>query len=269
MAKRTDCPRVLEVGAGLGTMVARLVDLGVVSRAEYTCLDISPELTAASRQWLLAWSLDHGCECAEDADSLRIRRDAIDLTIRFLTEDLHAFLATPPRERFDLLIANAFLDLVNVPWILPRLFAHLTKHGLFWFSINFDGETTLLPALPEDTEFFQVYHRSMDTRVKDGISSGDSKTGRHLFLNLATAGATILAVGASDWVVHPVRSTYLDDEAYFLECILNTIDLELRKHAEVEPRRLRNWINKRREQLLKHELVLVTHQLDFFGIGSR
>jgi len=33
-------PRILECGAGLGTMIARLVDWGVIARAEWWLLDV-------------------------------------------------------------------------------------------------------------------------------------------------------------------------------------------------------------------------------------
>ena len=45
-------PRVLEVGAGLGTMVARLLDWGVVSAGEYVLLDADRQLLDCSRRWL-------------------------------------------------------------------------------------------------------------------------------------------------------------------------------------------------------------------------
>jgi SAM-dependent methyltransferase len=45
-------PRVLEVGAGLGTMVARLIDWGVVGTGEYILLDTDRQLLDHSRRWL-------------------------------------------------------------------------------------------------------------------------------------------------------------------------------------------------------------------------
>ena len=42
-------PRVLEVGAGLGTMVARLLDWGVVGAGEYILLDADRQLLDRSR----------------------------------------------------------------------------------------------------------------------------------------------------------------------------------------------------------------------------
>ena len=51
-------PRILEVGAGLGTMVARLLDWEVLDAGEYTLLDVDPDLLRESRTWLPGWAGD-------------------------------------------------------------------------------------------------------------------------------------------------------------------------------------------------------------------
>src|ERR1700761_324395 len=56
-------PRVLEVGAGLGTMVARLLDWGVVTAGEYVLLDTDRPLLDQSRRWLRAWAAGRGLRC--------------------------------------------------------------------------------------------------------------------------------------------------------------------------------------------------------------
>src|SRR5450432_1457940 len=53
-------PRVLEVGAGLGTMVARLMDWGVVGAGEYILLDADRQLLDDSRRWLRDWAAARG-----------------------------------------------------------------------------------------------------------------------------------------------------------------------------------------------------------------
>jgi len=151
--------------------------------------------------------------------------------------------------------------------VLPDLLGLLEVDGLFWFSINFDGETIFLPELPEDEALMQVYHRSMDDRVRFGRRTGDSRTGRRLFHNLRAAGAVVLAAGSSDWVVHsePASTHYAADEAFFLNCILHTVDAELRNHSAVNAELLARWVDLRRRQISTGELVLVVHQLDFVG----
>src|SRR5260370_42102080 len=53
-------PRVLEVGAGLGTMVARLLDWGAVGAGGYILLDPDRQLLDRSRRWLHAWQAARG-----------------------------------------------------------------------------------------------------------------------------------------------------------------------------------------------------------------
>jgi hypothetical protein len=167
------------------------------------------------------------------------------------------------------LIGNAFLDLVDVPATLPILFSRLKPNGLYWFSINFDGETIFLPEHFADSALIHVYHRSMDERVSSGRPAGDSRTGRHLFQHLETAGATILASGSSDWVVHAVNGKYPGSEADFLQHILHTIDAELNGRPEIDQDILRTWLRTRRDQLGAGALTYLTHQLDFVGRTAR
>src|SRR5947209_16989764 len=64
-------PRVLEVGAGLGTMVARLVDWQVLRAGEYTLLDVDRRLLSDSREWLCAWATTRGLSAEPLPDGLR------------------------------------------------------------------------------------------------------------------------------------------------------------------------------------------------------
>src|ERR1700759_4583271 len=53
-------PRVLEVGAGLGTMVARLMDWGVVGTSEYILLDADRQPVDHSPRWRRDWAAAPG-----------------------------------------------------------------------------------------------------------------------------------------------------------------------------------------------------------------
>jgi hypothetical protein len=156
---------------------------------------------------------------------------------------------------------------VDIPTTLPRLFRLLRPGGLFYFTINFDGATLFEPAIdPGFDELIQsLYHRTMDDRITDGHLSGDSRSGRRLFGHLKTAGAQILAAGASDWVVFPGRNGYPDDETYFLHFIIHTIYKALAGHPEMDPLCLDAWATERHAQIERCELVYIAHQMDFVG----
>jgi hypothetical protein len=57
--------------------------------------------------------------------------------------------------------------------------------------------------------------------------------------------------------------TYPDDEAYFLEIILQTVEDAL--VGPEAPAGLADWLAARRRQLAGGELVYVAHQLDVAG----
>lgn len=267
LASRSEsAPVVLEVGAGIGTMATRLIDWQVLSRAEYTLLDLEPELLAHARHRIASWGHDRGLVVDENDETLRLHGANVDLTVRFVAAELGAFLESPVGPHgVDLLVANAFLDIVDVRATLPRLFARAARGGLFWFCINFDGETIFVPEHPHDRELLDVYHRSMDERVRHGRPAGDSKTGRHLFQELPRAGGSVVAAGASDWVVFPTELGYAADEAHFLRHIVHTIRSELERHAEVRKPALAAWCDEREAQIDRNELCYIAHQLDFAG----
>src|SRR5690349_23573733 len=65
-------PQVLEVGAGLGTMVARLMARGVVGAGEYVLLDADRQLLDRSRRWLRDWADARGLRSYPLPDGLRV-----------------------------------------------------------------------------------------------------------------------------------------------------------------------------------------------------
>lgn len=256
-------PRVLEVGAGLGTMVARLMDWGVAGTGEYILLDADRPLLDDSRRWLRDWADARGLHSHLLPDGLQVG----DLRVRLEHAELRGYLEAAHEEPAEVLIASAVLDLVDVPAVLPGLLRLLVPGGVYWFTINYDGESTFEPGHPHDDQIMQAYHRDMDERVRYGRPAGDSRTGRRLFHNLRAAGAPALSAGSSDWVVSAgPDGNYPDDEAYFLRSILSTIQNALRSRPDrVEPADLADWLTMRGRQLIAGELVYIAHQLDFVG----
>src|SRR6516164_7233990 len=260
---RAGAPRVLEVGAGLGTMVARLTDWGVVRAGEYVLLDADRRLLDRSRRWLCDWAAARGLRSDLLPDGLRVG----DIRVRLVHAELDSYLAAAHGAPADVLIANAVLDLVDVPAVLPGLLRSLVPGGVYWFTINYDGESIFAPGHPHDDQIMRAYHRDMDERLRYGRPAGDSRTGRRLFHHLWAAGAPALAAGSSDWVVSAgPDGNYPDDEAYFLHSILRTIQNALRsREDQVEPGDLADWLAVRGRQLAAGELVYIAHQLDFVG----
>jgi hypothetical protein len=260
---------LVELGGGLGTMVARLMRWNLIERARYIIMDVDEQLLSDARAWLTEWATRSGLTTAQDGDALRIRSSAgLDWRIELVREELSDDIDSAAIAKADLLIANAFLDLVDLSKVLPSLFRrYLSEGGLYWFTINFDGETIFEPSHRFDEKLMRVYHRSMDERIRYGRPAGDSRTGRHLFWRLREAGATVLEAGASDWMVFADDDgRYRASEADFVRHILVTIEEELKRHGDVEPAALSEWMAARYAELSAGRLVYIAHQMDYCGL---
>ena len=242
--------QVLEIGAGIGTMVERTVERQLFTGdvTTYTAIDaaVSNIKEARRRQHSLP-------------ESFALQLEAV---------DLFDFAAREQGKRgWDLLIAHAFLDLVDLAQTLPILFSMLKPGSLFYFTLNFDGGTIFQPVIDPDVdpEIIALYHRSMDERLFHGRPSGDSRTGRQLFKRVQAAGGELLAAGSSDWVVFAGKDGYPADEAYFLHFIIHTIHHALQGHPELDGSLFEAWIAQRHAQIEAGTLVYIAHQLDFLG----
>ena len=253
--------QIIEVGAGIGTMLARLIRWDVVTKANYILVDEMVENIQTAREWIPLWAVQSGLGVEEvEQEQLRVFDQTRDVRIRFECADVFDFIQKNSVPA-DLLIAHAFLDLLPMPESMPRLLA-LTKH-LAWLTVNFDGITSLEPAIDAalDEQIERLYHATMDRRA----TGGDSRAGRHLFSHLRKAGAEILAAGASDWVVHSVNGKYPANEAYFLNFILHFFEESLTGHAKLDASAFADWLKERRAQIERGELVYIAHQMDFLA----
>ena len=251
--------KIIEVGAGIGTMLRRLLWWDVIRQAEYVLVDEMAENIEYASAWIPQFATEAGLSVERGGQSqLRVFDEAQDVRIHLEQADVFDFIQKN-KEPADLLIAHAFLDLLPMPESLPKLLS-LTK-DLAWLTINFDGVTSFEPTVDAalDEKIERLYHKTMDKRP----TGGDSKSGRHLFGHLQSAGAEILTAGSSDWVVHAVGGKYLEDEKYFLSFILHFFEESLTGHVELNADAFANWLSERRAQVERGELVYVAHQMDF------
>jgi len=261
--------RILEVGCGIGTMVERLLDRGLLTRAAYTGIDVDPGCIRAAARRLQDYAAARHAPLTVDAGgTMLFSTPAQDVRISLAAADLFDFLDREPgKAAWDLLVAHAVLDLIDLAAALPRLLSRLAPGGLFYFSLNFDGATILEPPIDPDLDAWieTLYHRTMDTRRRRGRPSGSSRTGRRLFGRLQAAGARLIAAGSSDWVVFPGPDGYAGDEALLLHFIIDTIGQALAGHPELPASRFQAWIAQRHRQIEARELIYIAHQLDFLG----
>lgn len=256
---------IVEIGAGIGTMLARVVDWGLLTGpATYLATDCDADHLRLARHYLADWADDRGHAlhwpemhrghlCTAQAEIVLVLE-----TVR--AEELAH--RTKTRGTFHLVIAHAVLDLINLPAVLPGLLSQLIDNGLAYCTCNFDGTTHFLPEYPggEEQEILRRYHASMETRL-----TGASTTGRRLLGMLQGPGLELLAAGSSDWVIHPRNGTYSGDEVSFLHALIATVEQELAGKSGPAPSGLAAWARTRHRQVEAGALTFLTRNLDLLA----
>ena len=257
---------VFEAGCGIGSMVERMLGWGALNRAAYTALDLEPEYIAEAVRRLVINGNTAGMNVHKKSENvLVLQNHKQHMMIRFKVGDIIEFASNNASLReYHLILANAFLDLIDIYSSLPPILSLVRPGGLVYFTLNFDGVTSLEPTIEADLDrqVIALYHETMDHRLTLGKPSGDSKTGRHLLTFLQKSGLNILDAGSSDWVVFPTNGSYKDDDAYFLHFIVDTIYRAIEFHPEINPGQLHMWRDNRHRQVEHGELFYVAHQLD-------
>jgi hypothetical protein len=285
--------RVLEVGAGIGTMVARLIDWDVLPPGEARPVALARAaappggLESFLREWAANRNTPTSVDDERGDDALVVETDARRVRVEPVAADAVAYAGERPGE-FDAQIGMALLDVLDLDG-LGTLLDALAPEGTYYFPITFDGGTRFRPSHPADRAIERRYHAHMDAKP-----GGSSRAGGDALTRLREVeGASLLGVAGSDWVVRPVEgadrgagtdSRYSGDEAFFLRHILDTVEAAVGEvidgNAEESPggeaprteaenadpaAELDGWLAHRRRQVDAGELVYLTHQLDLLG----
>jgi hypothetical protein len=251
---------VLEIGAGIGTMLTRFLEWDVLPSGDvdYTAVDIRSENIATMERYVREWADDRPVSVTDTpTDTLSLdgpdRSVELDPTVGEATE-----YAVSTAE-YDLVVGVALLDVLDVSDV-RSLLTPLTDGGVFYFPITFDGATRFLPAHPADRTVERTYHDHMDTKP-----GGCSRAGDEVFARLQRSDGVTVDAAGSDWVVAPDDGTYPADEAFFLRYILDTVEDAVGEITDDEFEPLEQWLRCRRNQLDDRELLYLTHQLDVLG----
>ncbi|MFU8868859.1 class I SAM-dependent methyltransferase [Natronococcus sp.] len=270
---RSSPVRIVEIGAGIGTMIARLAAWDrLPTEVTYRAVDRDAESVRYARERVPEWFEDAGyaVERLEDdpgGTTLVARSDGRRLEVTLEVADGFEI-----EDRADAVIASAVLDIVDLERALPAIEGLLEPGGLLYAPITFDGGTTFAPRDPLDDRIERHYHHHMDA-VR---SAGGSRVGRELLWRLPDAGWSVLEAGGSDWIARPrgEKEGYSGDERLFLESLLETIDGALADFesaeresgvGDLESAERRRWLERRRNDLEREELVFVAHNLDLLA----
>ncbi len=241
-------PTIVEIGCGTGTLLPRLIEWGI-DAGTYRGIDADEQLIEFARDVRPAEFRREEFAITEQERGLTVK----DLSVTFEQGDgLKALGATTD---VDLVIAQAFADLVPISALVDSVESALAPGGLAYFPITFDGGTIFQPDHPSDQAVERAYHESIDAQ-----RGRDVHAGRHLADTLARReNGTLVGMAASDWVLRPREGSYPADEAYFLSVILDFIEQAV-SNADVGG--ISDWLATRRAQLAAGGLTYVAHQYD-------
>ena len=253
--------RVLEIGAGIGTMTERLLESGLLMDCDYTAVELEPGFSEAAKKRQHAFAQANAWRFESEHDhEWTLIGDNRKTHIRWVVGDAMQVHTQFAAGSFDLIIGHAVIDLLPVPLCMPDILSCLRADGAFYFSLNYAGETLFLPSLTEDDEILAAYNRDMDKRFPQ-LEWRPSQTGQILGPWLVNQGHHLLAEGDSDWklMARPDEPTNL-----FIANIIDTIETALTGMPG-----LIDWLAVRRQQLLSSQLQFRATNRDCFGLKGR
>jgi len=244
-----EAPRVVDLGCGTAVTVSNLRRWGV-ERGRYRGIDAAAPIVAHARATRPAICRRAGATVDEDPAGWRVD----DLDCRLRVGDALALAGEQFTDGADLVVAQAFLDLVDVDDALTVVDEALAPGGVLYAPITFDGVTCFQPDHPDDEAVERAYHAAIDAEP-----GRDSRAGRHLLDRLREGD--LLAIDSADWIVRPRDGAYPADERYFLSRILSFVGDAL-AGSSVDGS---DWLATRQAQLEAGELNYVAHQYDLLA----
>lgn len=269
--------RCLDLGSGLGAMIRRVLDAQLPARdIELVALDRDPGLSARARATLVGFLVRRGfvvrdapAASEDEADRIEASDGRRRVGLRFACRQAERF-EPGPGERFDLVTAHAFLDLVPMRPLLERVAGWLATDGLLYATLNYDGGTTLFPPYADtafETRLLARYDASMEERRVDGMPTGGARSGRRLHAMLPQAGFEIVAYASSDWNAVPHDDGRLRAaDAVVVSVLLDALRRENEAHCDRE--RLADWYRDRRRLQEARRLGAIVHQIDVLAALS-
>lgn len=255
--------KVLEIGAGIGTMVERLLDAALLLNCHYIAIEPEAEFKNAALERLSAWASKNNCKFTFDSEGLwLISSNKLKLTIEWHMSSANEIDANFAKDEFDLLLSHAVIDLLPVPEIMPSILDKLKAKGAYYFSLNFSGETDFYPEHESDREISQNYHADMDSRFPD-LDWQPSLTGSALPNWLKKYGCQTVIKGESDWQLGEFEALgrLREEDSLFLRNILDTIKKALSGLPILD-----DWLRVRYKQLDQGQLAIKISNSDCFGL---
>lgn len=254
----------LDVGAGTCATLRRLLNSGLTTPLFLTALDRDPGLLDIARQEAAGRLHALSLEPCMEKGVIQTQGERL-TTIRFAAGELKDYR---PDRLYNVITAHAFLDIVPLPEALRLFAAWLQPGGYLYASINYDGDTALLPEYDDaafEARLLGHYNHTMERRRVDGQATGGAYCGRRVHGLLPEYSFDMLAYGSSDWNITPFLGEYRDGDAVCLMAVLEMIHGEGQSSGLFHQDQLDRWRENRLWLLQRRRLGLIIHQLDLLA----
>ncbi len=258
----------LDLGTGTGASVQRLLSLPTDAHLHITAVDRDDALLDIARAGTADLLRQKGSDVAERPTGIRARQGQREIVVEFVCSDLRHFQPNEAPGSHDAVIAHAVMDLLPLRTMAERIACWLRPKGVFYSTINYDGETALFPVYVDEVlenRILDVYDASMEQRRIWDESSGGARTGRRLHSVLGETGFEVIAYGTSDWNITPSRCAYRNRDATCLTALLSMIRDEAERSGQFSGDSLDRWYRERFERLAAGKLGLIVHQIDLLA----
>lgn len=258
----------LDLGTGTGASVLRLLKLAPETDLHITAVDRDGTLLDTARERTADLLRQKGLYVSVEPAGIRARQDGREIAVDFVCSDLRHFEPNKATGSYDAVIAHAVMDLLPLRTMAGRIARWLRPKGIFYGSVNYDGETVLFPVYADEAfenSILAVYDASMEERRVWDENSGGARSGRRLHRVLGETGFEPIAYGSSDWNITPLRRIYRNRDAVCLAALLNMIRDEALRSGQFSTDSLDRWYRERSERLTAGELGLIIHQIDLLA----
>lgn len=245
---------ILEIGAGIGTMIERLLDSSLLYKCHYIALEPEPLFKNAALDRLMSWVSNHSCDFIINSKGLWcVSNKELDIRIEWVKADAEEIDYLFDNESINLVLSHAVVDLLPVPEIMPVILGKLKPEGAYYFSLNFSGKTEFYPKHKSDVKILDQYHADMDSRFPN-LDWRPSITGSSLLKWLESYGCKKVFNGESDWRLGA-------SDQLFVKNILETIKKALKGLPGLD-----KWLTKRYKELEQGNIKIKISNQDCFGL---
>ncbi len=261
--------RAVEMGSGIGTMLTRLLEYGVLGDSEYFMVDKDASRLTRCRAYMEEWALSTQFDLENEGGELILTDGNTSCHVSMINGEAVEFARGWSGPPFNLLVAHLFLDLLNVRKSLPIFTDLLDDEGVFYFANVFDGLTRILPSSEMNRKIIEAYHSVMNKKSESwGYNKSDTGS-EVLSLLIESDYMEMIEAGCSDWVVFPRNGTFSIDERDFLHFMIDTIHEALLSHPQMKEDDINSWARLKYEQIDEGRMALIAHQLDVLGVKRR